>query len=800
MTSVGRLTCGLLLLTSAARAEVVVAPAKVELADSRSRQQLLVTEQSADGFRLDHTRAASYESADAAVAQVDARGIVRPRRQGATTIRVKAAGQTVAVPVIVGNLIKSGDVSYLNEVMAVLGKSGCNSGACHGHNSGKGGFKLSLRGYHPAADLAALTERIDRDDPDQSRLLLKATLKEAHRGGKRFDADSDSYALMRQWIAAGAKSDQSKAVALKRIEVLPDAVIQARPGLQQQLVVRAHFADGSSRDVTDQAIYELSHEGVVEVAANGLVTGKREGETAVFVRFLGQMGLSRFLVVNHRTDFAWSDPGVNNFIDEHVNAKLRAIQVLPSALTDDAAFLRRVSLDVVGLPPTADEVRTFLSDSSSDKRRRKIDELLDREEFGEVWSAYWLELSGTTATGDSAGPKNLTMLSLWLRDAINRNLPYDRFVRELVASKGSSLHNPAVAFSANRLARVEVVPQLFLGIRLECAQCHDHPFDVWKQADYQALGVFFADLTQKEGPLDTHSRELRTFMPPERLLPWERTKTVTLRHLDGQAVEVPRWRDRREVLVEWLLGPAKRQTARALVNRVWGKLLGRGIVEPVDDMRFSNPPVNEPLLAALADDFLANRYNFKRLVRTILQSRTYQRSSIPNATNERETMNFSHARLRRLSAEQLLDALSQATGIEEDSRVGLRGGRAMQLPWSYTGSRFLTMFGRPEQRMSPCECIRSHELTLPQILHLLNGDTLSKKLGDEKGSLRRLVKLHNDDGKLIEALYLTALSRSPTVRESTLGKRYLVESAQRIEGAEDLFWALLSSQEFFFNH
>lgn len=783
---------------------LTVEPAAVILPDGRSRQQLLVTASTAGGYLQDLTRAVVFESADPATAEVDRAGVVRPRHTGTTRVRIKGSGHTVEVPVTVGDLAQSKPVSFTNDVMAVLGKSGCNAGACHGHHSGKGSFKLSLRGYNPAADHRALIDpehdRVDLDNPEQSKMLLKPTLQNAHRGGKRFALESDFYKTLRQWVGEGARADLGTAVALKRIEVLPDFRIMPRPELAQALIVRAHFADGSVRDVTDQAIYELSNEGIVEVSPEGLVTGKREGEAAVLVRFLGQMGLSRFLVIRHKPDFAWSEPPSHNFIDRHVHAKLRTIQVLPSALASDTEFLRRVSFDTVGLPPSAAEVRAFLSDTRPDRRARKIDELLDREEFGDVWAAYWLELSGTTESGASARFKGMWTLSFWLRDLINRNLPYDHMVRALVAGKGSSLENPALTFSANQLPRVEVIPQLFLGSRLECAQCHDHPFDVWKQADYNSLREFFTNLGEKEGPHDSYGREIRRFVPPERFLPWEKGKTVTLRLPDGSQAVIPVQRDRREALADWLFGPARQRAARALVNRVWGRLCGRGIVDPVDDMRFSNPAVNEPLLEALAEDFLAHRYDFKHLVRTILSSRTYQLSSIPNATNAREHMSFSHARLRRLPAEQLLDAINQATGATESFRIGPPGMRAAQMPYEIAGSRFLTTFGRPEQRMSPCECIRSHEATLPQVLHLLNGATVSQKLSAADGTLHRLLAAGHSDVRLVEEVYLTVLSRPPSGRESRLGQEYLRDAEKRAQGAEDLMWALLTSQEFLFNH
>lgn len=777
-----------------------VLPSEVRLLDMRSRAQLLVMGEGTDGYQYDLTRDITFESANLAIAEIDRSGVVRPRASGMTNIRVRGFDRSVEVPVVVGDLTKAPPVSFTNEVMSVLGKSGCNSGACHGHNSGKGSFKLSLRGFNPAADRKMLLDFADLDAPDQSYLLLKPTTQEPHRGGKRFGIGSDSYTILRQWVAEGAQADLDRAVPLRRIEILPDSRLMPRSGMVQQLIVLAHFADGTVRDVTDQAIYELSGEGVIEVNSNGLVTGQREGEAAVFVRFLGKMGLSRFVVIHAKSDFAWPEILQNNFVDQHVQAKLRSIQVLPSELCTDAEFLRRVSFDVTGLPPTASEVREFLADARTDKRVRQIDKLLDSDDFGDVWAAHWLELSGTDQGGDSAGFKGMWTLYFWLRDVINRNLPYDQFAKLLVAGQGSSLQNPAITFGVTRVPKVESIPQLFLGVRLECAQCHDHPFDVWKQSDYNALREFFSDVTSKEGPGDFYGREMRVFIPPERFLPWEKDKKVRLRLLDGSTVEVAANQDRRAVLADWLFGPAKQQTARAIVNRVWGKLFGRGITDPVDDMRFSNPPVNEPLLQALTDDFVGHGYDFKHLVRTILSSRTYQLSSIPNATNERETMNFSHARLRRLPAEQLLDAVSRVTGVDESFRVGPPGGRAIQIPYTRIGSRFLTMFGRPEQRMSPCECIRSHEATLPQVLHLLNGETISQKLQAEEGTLRRLLQADVSDRQMLEALYITVLNRFPTDRERNLGHTYLRDSPSRAEGAEDLMWVLLTCQEFLFNH
>ena len=803
-------TCwiGLLLVADgmlwAAEPHLSVLPVQVHLPAQRSRQQLLVTHHAADGYEYDLTRDVVFESADPAIAEVDEAGVVLPRQQGTTVVRISHRTDAqpslmVEVPVIVGDLVHSPPVDFTNEVMSVIGKAGCNAGACHGHNSGKGGFKLSLRGYNPGQDLHALTrdqwgQRINLLVPEDSLILGKPAGVLPHGGDKRFAVGSPFYNLLRQWIVEGARPRFDTTVKLDHIEVLPGFRLMPQAGLEQQIVVNAHFVDGTIRDVTDQAIYELSAEGVVEVRADGFVSAKREGEAAVLVRFLGQMALSRYLVIRHQPEFAWTEPPAHNFIDQHIWTKLQAIQVLPSDLCSDAEFLRRAALDTTGLPPAPDEVRTFLADARPDKRARKIDELLDRDAFGDLWAVRWLELSGTTESGASAATKGLWTLSFWLRDAINRNMPYDEFAKALLIGKGGSLQNPAVTYTVNSLPKVEVIPQLFLGVRLECAQCHDHPFDTWKQSDYQALQAFFVELSNKEGPGDPRGREIRNFVPPEKFLPWELGKTVSLRLLDGTVVEVPVQRNRREVLAEWLFGPAKTSTARALVNRTWGKLFGRGIIEPVDDMRFSNPPVNAPLLDALAADFIARQYDFKHLVRTILNSRTYQLSSIPNVTNAREEMNFSHARLRRLSGEQLFDAIVQVTGVSEELRSIPHGFRAVQIPTEYSGSRFLSMFGRPNQRMSPCECIRSQEVTLPQILHMLNGDTIGNKLRGEESTLNRLLAAKPADGQLVEDIYVAVLSRLPTDAERQLGLTYVKESDDQAQGAEDGMWKQPATQ------
>jgi hypothetical protein len=783
-------------------ATIRLIPSAIALDDARSRQRVAVMATDRFGDEYDVTSQAHLEVASGE-ARVDANHVVVPQQAGRTKLIARFGALTVESPITVGELSATPPASFTNEVMAVLGKAGCNAGPCHGHASGKGGFKLSLRGYDSAADHEALFRRefgrrIDLQFPERSLLLRKPTGELPHGGGNRLVGGADGAALLTQWIAEGAPSDVGRAPKLDRIEVTPGDRLFARPGLTQQLVVRAHFTDGRVRDVTSRAIYELTNDvGIARVDEQGKITALREGETAVLVRFLGKMTLSRVLVVNRMPNFVWNGPPPRNFVDAHVYRKLRAIEVVPSPATTDAEFLRRVSIDVVGVPPTVDEVADFLADQDPNKRAKWIDRLLADDRFGEQWALYWLELSGATESGASVGRSGMWALYHWLCDSFNRNVSFDRFVRSIVAGKGSVIGEPNSAFSL-RIPRVEAIPQALLGMRVQCAQCHDHPFDVWTQSDYNSLATFFTNVKMKDGP--RFYIDNQTFVAPDSYLPWNRTKRTTLRRLDGSSVEVGATTDYRDALADWMLGDAKSWTARAIANRAWGRLMGRGIVEPVDDMRFSNPPVNEPLLAALADDFLAHRYDFKHLLRTILNSHTYQASSTANESNAADTMNFSHAALRRLTAEQLLDAISATTGITDEIPGAPAGMRAAQWAPLNTRSRFLETFGRPVRRATACTCERAMETTLPQSLHLMNGQTIETKLRDPQGAVQKIIAGEGTDAAKIDALYLRLLARHPTPAEIRTAERYLAGSNVRGEAAIDLAWALLNSQEFLFNH
>ncbi len=706
-------------------------------------------------------------------------------------------------------------VSFANDVMPLLAKAGCNSGACHGSASGKKGFKVSLRGYDPASDYLTLTRgnagrRINLLDADQSLLLLKPIGRAPHEGGKRFEVDSSYGQLLRRWIAEGARSDLATAPKPVRLEVFPPARTFPQPGQEQQLRVQAHFSDGTTRDVTRDCRYSSSNELAAVPDESGKVRLLARGEAAIMVRYASLIAVSNVVVLKHDPNFVWTNPPEAGTIDKLVHAKLRSMQIQPSDLTSDVEFLRRVSYDVIGLLPTPAEVRSFLADTRADKRARKIDELLSRPEHAEFWAQKWADLFRIRF--DLLRDKGTWGFYRWLRDSIAANKPFDRLVTEILTSSGSCDQNPPAnfwrVFSTTEEA-TEAATQVFLGIRLQCARCHDHPFEKWVQKDYYGFAAFFSQVGRKPGPRRDDQVIFRNETPAQA----RHSTTGQLldpTFLEGAAVKVGADQDAREVLSRWLTSKDNPYLARATANRLWSHLFGRGLIDPVDDIRSSNPPLNAPLLDALARDFVEHHYDLRHLLRTILNSRTYQLSSRTNPTNADDKVNFSHAVPRRLSAEQLLDTIGQITGSRETFRSRVPGAatvalpvggvRASQLPDRNLTAEMLDLFGRPRADSS-CTCERTEEASLIHALHLINGASLSKRLSDPNSPAARLVKTAGiTDQQLIEELYLLALSRLPSDREKGLLGQHLARNGNRQAGAEDILWALINSREFLFNH
>jgi hypothetical protein len=815
-------TCGSLLLAMsvpiAAQAplqatDLSIEPAQVTLTHASDRQRLLVTGKLGDGSLSDFTRMARFACNNPAIAQVTAEGTIIPKSAGQAIIQVTSGNTRKDVPVnLTGAAARP--VSFANDVMPIMARAGCNSGACHGSASGKKGFKISLRGYDPAADYITLTRgtigrRINFIEPERSLLLLKPTTHVPHEGGQRFTAGSDYAKILRQWIVEGAPSDLATAPKLTGLEVFPEFRAFPAPRQEQQLLVTAKFSDGSRRDVTGDARYSSSNENVGIVTEDGLVKLPQKGEAAVMVRYGPKMAVANFAVLEHNPAFVWTKPPENNYIDRLVHDKLRKMEILPSELTGDLEFLRRVCYDVIGVPPTPAEIRTFLADKRPDRRARMIDALLERPEHAEYWALKWGDLFKIRF--DQLRDQGTWGLYRWLRDAIATNKPYDRFVREIVTAHGSCAENPPANFWRvfdDPNEATQATAQVFFGIRLLCAKCHDHPFEKWVQTDYYGMAAFFSQVGRKAGRRREDLVIFRTDAPAQAT---HSTTGAALdpKLLDAESVKIGADQDARERLAEWMTRKDNPFLARAAVNRFWSHLFGRGIIDPVDDIRSSNPPVNAPLLDALTKDFVDHQFDVRHVLRVMLNSRTYQLSARTNKTNDKDFVNFSHALPRRLSAEQVLDTLSQATGIKEGFRsrfgeatVALPAGgvRAGQLPDRQLTAELLDIFGRPRGE-STCACERHEEISMTLALHLINGQSVARRLADPNGSVAQLVRKPKiSDAAIIDELYLTVLCRFPSAGERAALERHFRQNTNKLTAAQDAMWVLFNTKEFLFNH
>jgi hypothetical protein len=707
-------------------------------------------------------------------------------------------------------------VSFRNDVMAVLSKAGCNQGTCHGNQNGKNGFKLSLRGEDPAFDFGSLTRdasgrRTDPLRPADSLILLKATASVPHEGGKRFAVGAPEDAILADWIAAGLRPDPPGTPVLQGIEVDPAEQVLAAPADRTQLHVRATFSDGQSRDVTRLAVYEPSNQ-LALVGAGGQVRRERMGETAILVRYLDQRATARLAFIPARPGFCWPEVPEVNFIDRHVFAKLRALRVAPSPLCPDAVFLRRAYLDAIGTLPTADEARDFLGDRRPDKRARLIDRLLERPEFADFWALKWSDLLHNEEK--TLDRKGVTAFHHWIRQAIAQGMPLNEFARELLAARGSTYANPPANFYRalrDPQARAEACAEVFLGVRLQCARCHNHPFDRWTQDDYYGLAACFARVryrivaNRRPDQFDSHQFDGDQVVWGARVgeVRQPRTGRVAPPRVLGAPTALSD-SDRLQVLADWVARPDNPFFARAQVNRIWFHLLGRGIVEPNDDFSASNPPANGPLLEALTSDFAANRFDLRHGVRLVMNSRTYQLSAVPNDTNREDEANFSHALVRPLQAEPLLDALAQVTGVPAKFNGYPTGLRALEVPGvrpagrrqrPTEGEQFLQRFGKPERLLS-CECERSDDTTLGQAFQLLTGGVLNAMLSTPENRLGWLLAQGRSDAAILEELYLASICRFPTPAERDGAIAFVRRSADRRAALEDVLWGIVNSKEF----
>ncbi len=765
----------------------------IQLTNPYDYHQLLITATLTNGDKIDVTRIATL-AAPTELLSLSSTGLVRPKADGTGKVRISLAGQQLDIPVTVSGQAQPFEVSFVQHVMPTLSKLGCNAGTCHGAQAGKNGFKLSLRGYDPLFDHRALIDdlsgrRFNRSAPNRSLMLMKPTGEVPHVGGAVMQVGEPNYQVLKAWIGQGVGLDLN-APRVERIEVFPKDPIVPTIGMKQQMAVLARYTDGSVRDVTAHAFVESSNTEVATVDDQALLNTVRRGEATMLARFEGRYAASTVLVMGDRSGFAWNEPPSHNWIDELVYDKLKRIKVLPSELCTDAEFIRRITLDLTGLPPTADAVRDFLADDRPTrvKRDELIDRLIGSEDFVENWTNKWADL--LQVNRKFLGVEGAKAMRKYIHDAVALNKPYDQFVHEILTASGSTVETPAAGYFKVLRQPDEVMEnttQLFLAIRFNCNKCHDHPFERWTQDQYYHLAAFFAQVERKEDP-QYKGRKLRG-TAVEKALPaveiiddknkgevkHERTGAVAEPQFPyDYAASLPEEGSRREQLAAWLTDPANPYFAKSYVNRIWSYLLGVGLIEPIDDIRAGNPPSNPALLDRLTREFIDTGFDVRNLMRTICQSRTYQLSIKTNRWNEEDTLNYSHAIARRLPAEVLFDAIYQATGTTTRLPGLPPGARAVELLDSQADlpGDFLKLFGKPP-RESACECERNDSVMLGPVLAMINGPVVAEAVKDSDNAIARLVGSNPDDDAVVTEIFLRVLNREPSDKEREAAKRAL---------------------------
>jgi hypothetical protein len=814
-----------------------VLPSQLTLDGPRARQRLIVIGTFADGRTWDLTTEAKWKVSGSAVRMDGSTAI--PASNGEAALELALDKLHARVSVTVKNVDKEAHVDFATEVIPLLTKLSCNGGACHGAQHGKGGFKLSLFGFDPESDHAQIVKsaegrRVVLSDPERSILLLKPSLQMEHGGGERMKQGSWQYQLLKQWMEDGAPAPRSVEAVVTSLEVLPAGRIM-QPGEVQHIAVRATWSTGRVEDTTLTAQYDSLNDSLARVTPVGVVQVLDRGETHIMIRYAGQATVFR-VTSPYSTpptppskggDKPGSPPyeggvggGRHNFIDDHLIAKWKSLGLAPAELCTDAEFLRRIHLDTIGTLPTPDEVRSFLADQDPDKRKKAIERVLERPEFVDYWSLKWGDLLRNHR--DALQEKGMWSFHNWLRASIRDNKPVDEFVRDIITAEGSTyLEGPANYYRIGNNAAdwAETTSQLFLGVRIQCAKCHHHPFEKWSQDDYYAMAAFFARMgTKNSTEFGIFGRETVVYLRPngEQNHPRKggvvKPRPLTPPTTPSQGGE-PKgasqggelaWDDpfdRRRKLAEWATAKDNLLFSRNIVNRFWGYYMGRGLVEPLDDMRATNPPTNPELLDALAKNFAESGFNLKHLLRTIMQSRGYQlASAMPQAGAwDKENVHFARYSVKRLTAEQVADALDFATGTQEKYPGMPLGTRAIQLPDTAVRSFILDTFGRPPRQLT-CECERTSSPNIAQALHMANGDLINAKLSRTDGRIDKLFKAKKPLPEIIEELYLVTVSRPPSEDEKRSMLDLIGKAPNPRVGVEDLLWALLNSREFLFNH
>ncbi|MCE9606180.1 MAG: DUF1549 and DUF1553 domain-containing protein [Planctomycetia bacterium] len=783
---------------------VSVFPLSLELRHVREPRSLQVFGTTADGFSVDLHAEAKYRSADEKVAVVDAAGWVRPVAGGETKVTIEVAGRTLTVPVKSQLPAVEPKYSFRHEVMAVLTKGGCNMGACHGYSLGKNGFKLSLRGSDPELDYPAIVKemygrRLDFENPVGSLLVAKPRGDVVHEGGVRFPRGSLQDEILLNWSRQGAPSDLDDPRRVVRVSLMPEKLV-LRPGKSYRLQLTAHYDDGSTRDVTRLGMFAVNNPQFAGVDDEGRIVAGEVGETAIVARFERTFAATGLIVLSPAANFTPTPVPQDNLIDRAVVEKLNRLRIAPSPAAGDEEFLRRIYLDLIGVQPKPEEIRAFLADAAPKKREATIDALLERPEFVDQWSLKWGDLLQNSR--NSVSSNSVFLFREFLRGAVASNMPLDEFVRRILTARGGAIDDPAstyFAISKDTNDTVERATQVFCGVRMLCTRCHSHPLENWTQADYYGLGSFFSQVTTRPDvrfPGIQNAKLVQVNFAVGSAVNPRTGRPQPPRFLGGAEPELPADVDRRAAYAQWLTSPDNAFFARGMVNRIWSYFFHRGIVDPVDDVRSTNPPINPLLLDALTADFIAHKFDVKHLMRRIVTSATYQRTGAPNESNRHDEQNFSHAVPRRIPAEALLDSLVQATNVPEAFGGAPQGFRAAQLPDANVTSPFLNLFGKP-QRMEACECERDNGSNMLQALHLINGTGILGRVGNPTGRVAQLAKQLTNDEELVTELYLWSLARRPSDAETKAGTAFIKSYAdRRLEAAQDLMWALLNTKDF----
>jgi hypothetical protein len=776
-------------------------PPVIELFAANDSKRFIVLAEFADGTTREVTNDITLSFGNNPPVKIDRNFVVHAVHDGEGELRITFGDHKLKLPVKVRGAKTTPAISFQNDVIPVLTRAGCNAGTCHGNSAGKNGFRLSLFGFNMDNDHTALTRemrgrRSNTADPDASLILTKPLRQVSHKGGRRFHKDSEQHHVLRRWIEEGAKSDVGKAAKLTKVEVLPRQVVLVGAKKTQRFMVQASYSDGTRRDVTDLSLLSSNNAATAKIAEDGVVTSGERGEAFVLARFGGIAEVAQVLVVPDDPNFKFPDIAPANYIDKAIFDKQRRMRIAPVEVCDDSTFLRRVYLDVINLLPTPEEARSFLDNKDKAKRSKLVDHLLKRPEFPDVQAMQWAEVLRIESR--RLERKGMHVYTEYLRDAFRDDVPFDKLVRSLLVAKGSNFRNAAANFymtqrQPNLMA--EDVAQNFLGIRVQCAQCHNHPFERWSMDDYYGFSAFFARVGRKRGE---HPYEYIIYPRTSGEIKNRRNnQNAPPAFLGGVQPTIAREEDRRAVLAKWLTSAENPWFKTSVANRIWARFFGRGIVEPADDVRVSNPPSHPGLYQTLGGKLVDYKFDVRQLIRDICASRTYQ---LATAKGKSPPGTFAEATTRRLTAEQMLDAISQVTGVAERYRNLPSGARATQVEDGDSRNRFLNVFGRP-MRTSACTCDRRTDPTLGQALHLINGQTISRRIRDGNGRLQKLIRAKAKPLALLEELFLATYSRRPTNEETVRLLATIPEDTQKAAQAfEDILWALLNSKEFLFNH